>query len=60
MTRKSPTPKWLRFADWLHQLDGSWKAVLGGGETPRKHSHKRENERRAKQIAKGMLKVSKE
>jgi len=36
-----------------------WRAMLRP-LTKKAHSHKRENERRAKQIAKGMLKVSKE
>ena len=53
---KAPTPKWLRFADWLHQLDGSWKAVLGGREKPREHSHSRENARRRRQIERGIIK----
>ena len=53
---KAPTPKWLRFADWLHQLDGSWKAVLGGTEKRREDSHARENARRRRQIERGILK----
>jgi len=36
-----------------------WRAMLRPF-TKQAHSHKRENERRVKQIAKGMLKVSKE